>query len=115
MTINWFPGHMAAARKKVAETMAQADVVVELLDARIPGASANPLITELRLARQRPALKVLNKADVADPAVTAEWVRTLEEEARTSRGPAVKAVALSFRKAAEASRVLKLEIGRAHV
>lgn len=108
MTINWFPGHMAAARRKVAEAMAQIDVVVEVLDARIPGASANPMLTELRLARQRPALKLLNKADLADPAVTAAWLRTLEDEARATRGPPVRAVALSCRKAAEVARVPRL-------
>jgi ribosome biogenesis GTPase A len=50
--------------------MASIDVVIELLDARIPEASTNPLVRELRLQRQRPCLKVLNKADLADPMVT---------------------------------------------
>jgi hypothetical protein len=71
MSIVWFPGHMAAARKEAAKTMGKVDVVVELLDARLPGASANPLIERLRSERQRPCLKVLNKADLADPDATA--------------------------------------------
>ena len=51
MSIAWFPGHMASARKNAAQTMGKIDVVVELLDARLPGASANPLIEKLRPGR----------------------------------------------------------------
>ena len=50
------------------------DVVVEVLDARLPEASSNPMIHELRLHRQRPCLKLLNKADLADPEATAAWL-----------------------------------------
>ncbi len=67
MSIQWFRGHMNTARKEAAKAMEVIDVIVEVLDARIPNASSNPLIEELRLARQRPSLKVLNKADLADP------------------------------------------------
>jgi ribosome biogenesis GTPase A len=56
MAIQWYPGHMTAARKKAAETMAQTDMVIEVVDARLPAASSNPMIAELRLARQRPSL-----------------------------------------------------------
>ena len=59
MPIQWFPGHMTAARKKAAEVMERTDVVVEVLDARLPEASSNPMIHELRRFRQRPCLKVL--------------------------------------------------------
>ena len=55
MSVNWFPGHMDAARKEAAKTMAKIDVVIEMLDARVPGASTNPLIERLRLHRARPA------------------------------------------------------------
>ena len=68
MTIQWFPGHMSLARKKAAETMEWVDVVIEVVDARLPEASSNPLIRTLREHRQRPSLKLLNKADLADPA-----------------------------------------------
>ena len=61
MSIQWFPGHMVAAQKKAAETMEFTDVVIEVLDARMPGASQNPMIKELGSARQRAHLKVLNK------------------------------------------------------
>jgi ribosome biogenesis GTPase A len=74
MAIQWFPGHMTSARRKAAKTMARADVVIEVLDARLPEASCNPMIRALRDFRQRPSLKVLNKADLADPAVTKQWL-----------------------------------------
>jgi ribosome biogenesis GTPase A len=99
MSVNWFPGHMDAARKQAAATMAKIDVVIEILDARLPGASSNPLIERLRLHRQRPCLKVLNKSDLADPQATAAWVRHFGKD-RT-----VKAVALSCKKAAEVARI----------
>lgn len=72
--INWFPGHMAQAKRNLSKALASVDVVVEVLDARMPAASMNPLFDELRQERQRPALKILNKADIADQAVTARWV-----------------------------------------
>ena len=99
MTIQWFPGHMTSARKKAAETMALTDVVIELCDARLPEASSNPLIRELRLHRQRPCLKLLNKADLADPVATRAWLDFY------NRQPGVKAVALSSKKPGEAARV----------
>jgi ribosome biogenesis GTPase A len=99
MPIQWFPGHMTSARKKAAETMARTDVVIEVLDARLPEASSNPMIRELRLARQRPCLKLLNKADLADPAVTAAWLDFYAKQ------PGVKAVAISCKKAGDAARV----------
>ena len=99
MAIQWFPGHMAAARKKAAETMAQTDVVIEVLDARLPEASSNPMIRELRMQRQRPCLRVLNKADLADPAATKAWLDFYD------RQPGVKAVAISCKKPGDAARV----------
>jgi ribosome biogenesis GTPase A len=99
MTIQWFPGHMTAARKKAAETMADVDVVLEVLDARLPQASSNPMIETLRLARQRPCLKVLNKADLADPGATSAWIDFYQ------RQKDVKAVAISAKKAADVARL----------
>jgi ribosome biogenesis GTPase A len=64
---------MNAARKKAAEQMENTDLVIEVLDARLPEASCNPMVEELRLFRQRPCLKILNKVDLADPAATAAW------------------------------------------
>ena len=64
---------MNAARKKAAEQMENTDLVIEVLDARLPEASCNPMVEELRLFRQRPCLKILNKVDLADPAATSAW------------------------------------------
>lgn len=109
MSIGWFPGHMAAARKKAAETMARIDVVIEVIDARLPAASSNPMIEQLRLHRQRPCLKVLNKADLADPVATAEWLRWFAAEKPVSGHAAqVSAVALSCKKPADCARIPKL-------
>ena len=73
MSIQWFPGHMNAAKKEAAEQMENTDLVIEVLDARLPEASCNPLVEELRKFRQRPCLKILNKIDLADPQATAAW------------------------------------------
>ena len=99
MSINWFPGHMVSARKKAAETMERIDVIIEVLDARLPEASCNPLIRELRLQRQRPCLKVLNKADLADPAITRQWLDFYNAQ------QGVKAVALSCKKPGDVAKV----------
>ena len=93
---------MTSARKKAAETMALIDVVIEVCDARLPEASSNPMIRELRLHRQRPCLKLLNKADLADPAATAAWLDFYNAQ------PGVKAVAISCKKPGDATRVPRL-------
>ena len=72
MAIQWFPGHMHLTRKAIAERVKDIDVVIEVLDARLPGSSANPLLSEL--TGHKPTLKVLNKQDVADPERTALWL-----------------------------------------
>lgn len=102
MSIQWFPGHMTSARKKAAETMEFIDVVIEVLDARAPEASCNPMIRELREHRQRPCLKILNKADLADPAATQAWLDFYNRQA------GVKAVALSCKSASDAAKVPRL-------
>jgi len=102
MSIQWYPGHMTSARKKAGETLAMADVVVEVLDARLPVASSNPMIHELRVFRQRPCLKLLNKADVADPEATKAWL------AYFSKQPGVSAVAISCKKASDVARIPSL-------
>jgi len=72
MAIQWFPGHMHLTKKAISERIKEIDVVIELLDARLPGSSANPMLAEL--TGGKPALKVLNKQDLADPARTALWL-----------------------------------------
>ena len=70
--INWYPGHMARAKKKLIEQLSRVDVVVELCDARIPRASRNPDLSELVKNKKR--LLILNKADLADEAQTRAWL-----------------------------------------
>ncbi len=90
---------MASARDKAAETMARVDVVIEVIDARLPEASTNPMIRSLREHRQRPCLKLLNKADLADPEATRAWL------AYFGKQPGVTAVALSCKKASDVAKV----------
>jgi len=72
MAIQWFPGHMHLTKKAIGERIKEIDVVIELLDARLPGSSANPMLAEL--TEGKPALKVLNKQDLADPTRTPLWL-----------------------------------------
>ncbi len=78
MKINWYPGHMKRARQQIGEMLPRIDVVIEVLDARLPMSSANPVLRELN--RNKPCIKVLNKDDLADPEVTQEWTGHFEKE-----------------------------------
>ena len=94
MSIQWFPGHMHLTRQAIRDRMkAGIDVVVELLDARCPGSSGNPLLQQL--TQHKPSLKLLNKQDLADPARTAQWLahfnalpRTRAQALEAKRAPA---------------------------
>ncbi|MCA1030052.1 ribosome biogenesis GTPase YlqF [Bacillus timonensis] len=77
MTIQWFPGHMAKARRQVTEKLKLIDIVFELVDARIPSSSRNPMIDEI--VANKPRLLLLNKADMADPAITKKWLAYYKE------------------------------------
>jgi ribosome biogenesis GTPase A len=72
MAVQWFPGHMHLTKKTIEERIKHIDVVIEMVDARLPGSSANPMLASL--TSKRPSLKVLNKQDLADPARTALWL-----------------------------------------
>lgn len=78
MTIQWFPGHMAKAKREVQEKLKLIDVVFELLDARIPLSSRNPMIDEI--LTNKPRIILLNKADMADEKVTNEWISFFAEQ-----------------------------------
>ncbi|WP_214800881.1 ribosome biogenesis GTPase YlqF [Exiguobacterium sp. s194] len=78
MAIQWFPGHMAKARRQVTEKLKLIDVVIELVDARVPQSSRNPMVDEI--TEGKPRLIVLNKADMADPVVTDAWLRALKRD-----------------------------------
>lgn len=100
MAINWFPGHMHKARKEIKKVMPQMDLIIEVVDARIPFSSENPLVPSLR--GDTPLIKVLNKRDLADPAITDQWLQWLERE----RG--VRAITLTHNERKEALGILKL-------
>lgn len=85
LSIQWYPGHMAKARRELAKAFPKQDVIIEVLDARMPYASSNPIVTALR--KQKPCIKILSKADLADPAITLAWVRHLEDQSK-GRDPA---------------------------
>ena len=76
--IQWFPGHMAKAKREIRERLRLVDVVYELLDARIPTASRNPLLGDL--LKNKPRLVLLMKADLADPSQSQLWKRAFEKE-----------------------------------
>ena len=99
MPISWYPGHMLTARKDAVEAMGRTDVVIEVLDARAPHASCNPVIETLRKQNRRPALKVLNKSDMADPERTREWLDYYNAQ------PGVSAIAVSAKKASDVNRI----------
>ncbi|SNB47160.1 ribosome biogenesis GTPase YlqF [Geobacter sp. DSM 9736] len=100
MTIEWYPGHMGKAKQQISELIRDVNVVIEVLDARLPSSSSNRLLQELR--RSKPCIKVLNKSDLADPSVTKAWVRTLEKQS------GVRALPLSAKHYRETSQITKL-------
>lgn len=82
MLIQWFPGHMTKTKRMIEEHLRAVDLVCELLDARIPYASANPMIAELTAGK--PRVVVLNKADLADPAETEKWIAHFRKKGLTA-------------------------------
>ena len=80
MSLQWYPGHMTKARRELAALMPSQDVIIEVLDARLPAASSNPLLTELR--KQKPCIKVLTRSDLADPAADRGLARALPQSAQ---------------------------------
>jgi ribosome biogenesis GTPase A len=82
MPIHWFPGHMATARREIRKAMPEVSLVIEVVDARIPFSSENPLVAELR--GDKPRIQILNKADLADPAVTALWLAATAASPRSA-------------------------------
>ncbi|MDG3085572.1 ribosome biogenesis GTPase YlqF [Vibrio hannami] len=99
-SIQWFPGHMHKARKEIEEAVPQIDVIIEVLDARIPFSSENPMISEIR--GEKPVVKVLNKRDLADPELTGLWIEHLEKE------QGVKAIAITTSNAQEVQKITEL-------
>ncbi len=100
MSIQWFPGHMHKARKEIEEVVPKIDVIIEVLDARIPFSSENPLISSIR--GDKPCVKILNKRDLADPELTDLWIKHLEKE------QGVKAMAITTSNLAEVNQITDL-------
>ncbi len=98
--INWFPGHMATARKEIKKVMGKVHLVIEVLDARIPFSSENPLVSELR--RDRPVVQILNKSDLADPYITEQWLAVINSRS------GVKAIAHQQHQPKLAQRLLSV-------
>ncbi|GIU27048.1 ribosome biogenesis GTPase YlqF [Shewanella schlegeliana] len=97
MAIQWYPGHMHKARKEIEEVMPQVDLVIEVLDARIPYSSENPMVQTLR--GDKPCIKLLNKSDLADPETTQQWIEYLEQE------QGVKAMAITTLQASQVKKI----------
>ena len=100
MTIKWYPGHMGKAQEQMAESIRKMDVLIEVLDARLPFSSSNHRFAEMRL--KKPCIKLLNKNDLADPAVTEAWVRYFESES------GVRALPISAKLIPETKKLIKL-------
>lgn len=98
--IQWFPGHMHKARKEIEEALPSIDVIIEVLDARIPFSSENPLISQIR--KDKPLIKVLNKRDLADPEMTAQWIEYFDKQ------QGVKAMAITTQNQAEVDKIIEL-------
>ncbi|WP_417900573.1 ribosome biogenesis GTPase YlqF [Bacillus haimaensis] len=87
MTIQWFPGHMAKARRQVTEKLKLIDIVYELVDARIPVSSRNPMIDEI--VANKPRIILLNKADMADARITKQWLEYFNLKGETTKAIAI--------------------------
>ena len=98
--IQWFPGHMHKAHKQIIEVLPQVDIIIEVVDARIPYSSENPLIGAIR--KKTPCIKVLNKSDLADPEITQQWIEYLEQDQD------IKAIAITTSKPEQVHQITKL-------
>lgn len=116
MNINWYPGHMARAKRVVEENLKLVDVVIEVLDARIPASSRNPDINDV--AGRMPRLVVLNKSDLAEPAMTSLWKKVLTREGYPAvpvdsvSGMGIREVLVLIRRAVEPKMTSLVSSGR---
>jgi ribosome biogenesis GTPase A len=100
MTIQWYPGHMHKASKEMVEVLPSVDIIIELLDARIPYSSENPKIAAIR--GDKPCIKLLNKSDLADPVICQQWQAALEQQA------GVKTLLINNSQQDRANRIIEL-------
>ncbi|RWZ60511.1 ribosome biogenesis GTPase YlqF [Halobacillus fulvus] len=106
MAIQWYPGHMAKAKREVAEKLKLVDFVIELVDARAPYSSENPMLHDI--LQEKPKMVVLMKKDLADPNVTNEWLQYYKD-----RG--IESIAVEANRKQDVQKVIQLakELGRA--
>lgn len=100
MAINWYPGHMHKANKDMTKVLPDVDLVIELLDCRLPYSSQNPSIA--KLGQNKPCIKIFSKSDLADPEITAQWQAYFEKEA------SVKTLLTTLEQADKAQKLLSL-------
>ncbi|MET1218951.1 MAG: ribosome biogenesis GTPase YlqF, partial [Glaciecola sp.] len=100
MAVHWFPGHMHKALKEMREALSSVDILIEVLDARLPYSSENPEIARIR--GDKPCIKIFNKADLADPDITASWQTHLE------RDRSIKTYTTSIDDKAKTKRIIDL-------
>lgn len=87
MTIKWYPGHMSKALEQISDLVRKIDLIIEVLDARLPYSSSNHLLEQVR--RNKPCIKVLNKNDIADPVATRAWVQHFQKNSGVRALPLV--------------------------
>ena len=98
--INWYPGHMHKASKEMRNIIPEVDLIIEILDARIPFSSENPMLADIR--GDKPCIKVLSKSDLADPVITQQWQDYLEQQ------KGVKTIAITTEEPEEMHGLLSL-------
>ena len=104
MSIQWYPGHMHKAQKEIKQALPGVDLIIEVVDARIPFSSANPVIADLSKTKglNTPILKVINKTDLADPQVTQLWCDYLDQQ------QGVKAFPVTSSKPEQVKKIISL-------
>jgi len=100
MSIQWYPGHMFKANKEMIEILPKVDLIIELLDARIPYSSENPAIAKLK--QNKPCIKILSKSDLADPIITAQWQAYFELD------QSVKTIATTLKQSDKVQKITEL-------
>lgn len=100
MAIHWYPGHMHKAVREMTDILSDVDLVIELLDARLPASSQNPAIAKLR--KNKPSIKILSKSDLADPKTTLQWQAHFEQDT------SVKTLQTSLDQNDKAQRIIRL-------
>ena len=104
MTIQWYPGHMHKAQKEIREALPKVDLVIEVVDARIPYSSTNPMVAKFlsETINTKPVIRLLNKSDLADPEITTQWCEAFDSQHGT------KSLAISSKQPEQVKKINKL-------